>query len=189
MPTLPKIIQKEYEQRAYQMFSSSHEAQIREYKKYLGKDGNTWLVSTCDDPASHIYVSDKNPKSQGFGGREISFKIEGEKEILKLQGPWHTNANALFNAAGIDLKNLIMNWGLIALHRINRKGKSFDSHYTVFTDILYIDGDKPVASNSGRIHNMAVDMANKYNIIVMAYSETKGGSCSGSVKPGDKYYE
>ena len=126
-------------------------------------EGNTWLLpSNIQNKADHIWVETDNPT--GCSGRRIEFNL-ANGDTIKVKGPWHTNANSLYNATGIDYRDLTLTWGLIAERRID---------LYVYENILYID-QKPTLG----IYTRIKDLANSLTQEVAYHVNSHGGSTSG----------
>lgn len=160
------------------MICGSYEAEIRKYKKIIGKSGNVWLYAIQDNPADNIYVSgDKN--SDGFGGRTISFTLE-DGTIEKLIGPWSTNADALYANTGVDLRDKYLTFVVIGRSRDTLLIKNI--YKSLMIDVLYID-DKPTIGEFERGEIIAKKLANKLKKTVFCYSQSSGGSVSSPIEP------
>jgi len=161
------------------MICGSYEAEIRKYKKVIGKSGETWLYAIQDNSADNIYVSDKNPNSDGFGGRTLEFILE-DGTILPLKAPWHSNAGALFNDTGIDLRDKHLTFVVIAL---DRKMKSTKRGYLIeMIEVIYKD-EHPIISEYNRGEKIAQKLANELNRPVICYSQGISGSSNGMIEP------
>ena len=99
----------------------SAEAESRKYYKYVGKSGKIWLVADQEDAAANIYA-EGGPNSDGFGGRTLTFQLVNGSEI-KLKGPWHTNAQALFEETGIDVRD--RHYTFVVISRRRESGVHF----------------------------------------------------------------
>ena len=62
------------------------------------------------------------------------------------------------------------------------------NYATYLKDILYVDDDW-VEGRFARIHDLAIDYANKIKQQVVYYVESNGGSSCGYVNPNDKKSE
>lgn len=168
------IIQDEYKT-TYQMFSVRGEAAQHKYHCYVDKSGNRWLVADTLNAAENVYVEDKNPKSQGFGGATLTFPLVDGTSI-SLKGPWHTTAGSLYENTGVDVRDKHYTFCLIALKR--------EGYPTVYRDIVYIDKD-PVLGDYHRkeVEDLAQQYADELGQYVYFYKSTKGGSCSTPMVP------
>lgn len=98
------------------------------------KDHNRlWMVgANFVAPADHIYVGyPYDTKSQGYAGRWLVFPTTDDMTI-SLQGPWHSNADALYEATGVDVRGQHYVQLVVGLSRYNGP-----SYRTTLTDIVY----------------------------------------------------
>jgi hypothetical protein len=72
----------------------------RVFKKLIGKSGKTWLVDLTRP--GRIYVESEEG-DRGMYGNKVSFPTD-TGETVTLEGPWSTNANALFADTGVDVR-------------------------------------------------------------------------------------
>lgn len=165
------------------MLSGQYEAQKRTYKMLEGKSGARWMVAVQEAPASHIYVEDLKPPADkrwaGFGGSTLTFRLEDGSEV-KLTAPWHSNADALFEDTGCDVREMHRTFVVVARGRTNTGAPRYR---TILTAVLYQDpeGGKLGRFERGRL--LAQDWANRLGQEVFYYSESYGGSSHGPVKP------
>ncbi len=171
---------REFTQPPYSMICGSAEAEKHRYHIHVDKSGKRWLVADQPDCASNVYV-EGGPNSNGFGGRELSFTLV-DGSILKLKGPWHTNADSLFQATGVDVRDKYLTYGVVAEKREYRK-KDGGMRATLIS-ILHQDA-KPVIGKFNRIQQIALGIAKKLNQTVQYYSESAGGSSCGPISPTD----
>lgn len=79
------------------------------YKCYRDRKDHDrlWLVmQNVINPADHIYVGyPYNVGSQGFAGRILVFNLVDQNRAISLYGPYHSNADALLENTGIDIRN------------------------------------------------------------------------------------
>lgn len=82
--------------------------------------GAIWLIrQNCINPADHLYFGyPYNTGSQGFGGHWLVFTLADSNSSIALQGPWHSNADALYDDIQVDIRNKHyvqfvagLNWG------------------------------------------------------------------------------
>ncbi len=174
---------------AYQMISAYGELAVRTFHMVKGKSGKRWLYSAVDqDVASFVYV-EGGPGSIGFGGREIRFALADGGEVL-LTGPWHSNADAMFQDTGVDVRGKMFSFCVIA----KRRGRITEVRDTAFgpreftidtlEDVLYQD-EAPVLGTFERpeIKEMAERFADELGHSVYLYKQTHGGSSNGPVDP------
>lgn len=173
----------------YQQISASGEVAARKFHMVKGKSGMRWLYSAVDqDVASFVYV-EGGPGSRGFGSRDIRFELVEGGAVL-LTGPWHSNADAMFRDTGIDVRDKMFSFCVIA----KRRGRIKFIGETAFgpreitrdtlEDVLYMD-KAPVLATFERpeIKEMAEWFADMLGHSVYLYKETRGGSSNGSVDP------
>jgi hypothetical protein len=156
------------------------------FKIVKGKSGRTWLYGICDAPAAHIYVSAEGRENmpgyrgfRGFGGSTLKFELE-DGNTISLQGPWHSNSNALFNDTGIDLNENTVTYVVVS-EKIGHDKK----YHSVAINVLYKD-EEPAVGSFDRGNDIALEWANKLGKPVHLYCESLGGSSSGFVNPGKK---
>ena len=159
--------------------SGQAEAASRTYHLHEGKSGRRWLVANQEAAAENIYV-EGGPDSQGFAGASLTFKLT-DGETLALKGPWHCNAQALYEDTGIDVRNTHRTFVVISRDLIHEDGK------TIMVDVLHQD-EAPVLGSFHRGDVLARDIARKLGHSVVRFSQSSGGSCTGRVKPDDKFY-
>lgn len=152
----------DYDAPPYRMICGSSEAQERRYKLYVGQ-GLRWLVADQENAADNIYV-EGGPGSQGFAGRELTFKLVDGGEI-RLKGRWHTNSHSLFQATGIDVRDKYFTFGAIGRDAKGSMGVS---------DVLYMDEDWTLGEYD-RIEKKANLMAVEYGKLCFSYQSNIGG--------------
>lgn len=156
------------------MICGSYEAEVRKYHKYISHNsGRIWLVADQPNAADNIYVegnkTDKNTGFQGFGGRVLTFTLVNGLKI-QLEGPWHSNAGALFSAIGIDVRDTHLTWGCIG------KGwKSGPTFQGTILDVIHMDNE-PVTGEFDRIEIMSEKLAKELGYDVYYYSQSQSGS-------------
>lgn len=82
------------------------EVESKTFLKIVDHRGYIWYAS-INDPAAGNWVHMANfGANDGYGGREISFKLtDGTIETIK--GPWQVPASWLFRATGFDVRDQI----------------------------------------------------------------------------------
>lgn len=154
------------------MICCSYEAESRIYQSFIGKSGRRWVVAIDKEPANYIYI-EGGKNSKGFGGRTLEFKLQNG-EIIRLQGPWHSNADALYKDTGYDIRDKYFTIGIIGLHR-QRNG-----YQELYWDILHED-QKPILGEYDRIEKLAVEFANKLQKTIYYSYKSNGGGISSSI--------
>lgn len=164
------------------MFSGQGEAVSHRYHKYIGKSGNTWLVADTETAAENVYVTDspRNDGKQGFGGAALPMPcVDGTTFVLK--GGWHSNADALFEDTGVDVRDKYRTLVVLALERDSTEDGTFR---TIFRQIVYRDA-APVL---GSYHRDKLLMA-QYPEANYCYHASKGGSSSCMTDEGHKRWK
>lgn len=158
----------------YRMFSGAAEAAKFVYHKVVDAKGHVWLYpSNSDTPAEQVHFHDpKDIHSDGYGGSTLHFQLK-DGSVYAAKGPWHTNADAMLKATGIDIRATHRTYGCVALKRVYRKDGIQEFH-----GILHADTE-PVIGLFDRLKNIAQTHADRLGHPVACYSESKGGSSSG----------
>lgn len=157
------------------IFSASAEALSDIYHQHIGKSGRTWLVGTSD-PAGHIYVQTADPR--GFGGRPLEFTLtDGQK--VTLHGPWHSNPDSLYQDTGVDVRAQHLSQVVIS------RSRRYDGHQIIMEDVLHHDTE-PQPGRFNRGETLTRRMANELSETLYFYSESRGGSVFGLVRPEEK---
>lgn len=153
------------------------------YKKVVGKSGRTWVYQDkTQSAADFIHISADPVENKlgykglrGYGGRELSFPLEdGSTETLV--GPWHANAEALFEDTGIDLREKHLTMCIIG------QSWSWVENVSYIQDVLFEDL-LPTEGDYFRGTKIAMDLARGLGKSVVCYSESVGGSSFGLVYP------
>lgn len=95
-----------------------------------------WLVAAnVLAPADHIYVGYREyTGSRGFGGRMMVFNLADQGRAVTLQGPWHSNSDALYEHTGVDIRHLHYVQLVVGLSR--EQGPSYRE---TLTDIVHFE--------------------------------------------------
>lgn len=113
--------------------SGQHEAAISVYKRIDSKTrhGGVWLVANQENEGDNIYwgyeANKGHPRSDGMGGAVIEFELVDGGSV-KIQGPWHSNADSLFADTGYDCRDKYFTQGIVAERRTSVP-KSWDYEY------------------------------------------------------------
>jgi len=159
----------------YSMTCGSADAEQRIYHKVIGNSGRIWLYADQPNSADNIYVSgDKN--SDGFAGRTLSFLLD-DGSLLQLTGPWHTNAESLFNDTGVDLRDKRYTRLIVG------ESGQYD-HYkgTVVKNVLY-EEKTWVLGSFNRPNIKAQQLVNELNKPLYVVIKTQGGAQYSWIKP------
>lgn len=157
------------------------EYKCESYNMITDKSGNDWFYG---NHADEIYVDQHNPNSEGFGGRKLKFKLKDGTVIETENGPWHSNADGLLNATGVDLTNEHLTFGCISLGIEYIKGKM----YSNYKNVIYLD-DNYINGDYSRIKNLAQEFANKLNTKVYYTQHSRGGSVAHFYEPKKYKFE
>ena len=155
------------------------------FERYIGKSRRIWMVGNCDSPSSEIYAQ-ADPREnikgyrgfRGYGGSTLVFRTS-DNAAVQLQGPWHSNSNALYADTGIDVRDKCITFVVISelIEYIEERTNDI-----VMRNVLYKDEDPAIGPfDRGRL--LAKEIATKLNKQVILYSESYGGSSCGPVKP------
>lgn len=163
---------KEFRVGELRMICASSEAGKRKYHKYEDnkRKGYFYLVADQVNAADNIYCGyDHDTKSDGFGGRWLTFELVGGGEI-QLQGPWHTNSDDLFRHTGIDIRNIHATIVVIGKSVRYEEGNCNPIIY----DLVYQDEDWVISDFDRK---ETIDGAMKESTVPLyVYKESKGGS-------------
>lgn len=156
------------------MICGSYEAEIRTYQKLEDKSGRVWLVANQEDAASNVYVHNpKDHNSQGFAGRTLTFQLE-DGSSYSAKGPWHTNADALFAATGLDIRDR---------HRTQvAVGHRYGKGMLTLADVIYLE-EAPVLGTFDRYKAVAQSFADQLDTPVYYLMRSFGGASGGPIKP------
>ena len=134
-----------------------------------------WLVGANTlAPADHIYVGYREDTgSKGYGGRHMIFNLTDHNMAVTLQGPWHSNSDALYENTGIDLRDKHYVQLVVGLSR--RNGPSYR---TTLTDIVYYE-PPGVRAYDGYKATMR-ELYEKYRCDLYYWHGGSGGSTCGT---------
>ncbi len=159
---------------SYRMTSGRAEAAERKYHKHISGTDRIYLVADQPNAADNIYVSG-DEGSQGFGGSTLSFTLVDGTE-MHLKGPWHTNSHLLKVDTGIDIQDKHETFVVVA------RDQEYVDGRTILKDVLYQDAE-PTIGFFERGKPIAQKYANELGVPVYLYSQSRGGSSCGPVKP------
>lgn len=128
----------------------------------------TWYYPVdVDNPGDHIYVDDGSHK--GHGGSMVYLPLEdGTEEAVR--GPWHSNSRALFELAGVDLREQHRTVVVI--------GTGFDAQRQHVVGVLYCDPPQGQVGAFDRGNKLAQQYANERGEVVAYAVGSMGGSSS-----------
>ncbi len=161
------------------MVSAADEAMKRKYRRADGKDGRIWLYAVQENSGDNVYVWADDPKSDGFGGRMLTFSLEDGEE-LNLRAPWQSNTDALFRETGVDLRDKHRTFGVVSLDRGSTGSPRYD---TVMLGVIWRD-EAPVVGAFDRVKLLAQKMADEMGRRLFYYARSQGGSSCGPIYPG-----
>jgi hypothetical protein len=148
------------------------------YFLYKSKIANKdWLVGDTENAADYVYASNSDNKmGEGFGGRSLKFPLVDGSEYI-LNGGWHSNAYALFNHTGIDVRNKHLCRTIIG------KEKEYTKDYQpVIKNVLYME-DNYSLQDYEEYKEKGKEICEKYNLDEVAiWHESLGGSSFGVYK-------
>lgn len=165
---------------SYHMFSGAAEAAKFIYRKLVDPQGHVWLYPVnSETPAEQVYFHDpKDLKSDGYGGSTLHFLLE-DGTVYDAKGPWHSSADGMWAATGVDIRATYRTYGCVALKRV------YEGHVQTFHGVLHAD-TSPVIGEFDRLEKIAQAHADRLGHPVAYYSKSKGGSSSGYKIPSGK---
>jgi len=177
------VIEDEYIIKRQPMYSGQADAAARQYFRYTGRSGRTWLVADQPNAADHIFVSavykpGDRSSFKGFGGAALVFPIVGQ-DVVTLTGPWHTNSEAFLADVGVDIRDRHLTFVVVARERVWAEG----SYEPTYKGLLYLEDGVGVVGSFNRGDHIAEDFADLMGEPVYLYSASPGGSSSMKVAP------
>ena len=159
---------KGYETGRMPMKSGICEVEERRFKKVQGKE-RLWFIAIQENPADNIYVY--NPKNtSGFGGSVMEFTLE-DGSIEKVEGPWHSNSDALFDDTGMDVRDMYLTKVILGLSGIKYQG----GHAYKMQDVIYQEDDYKLGKYK-RGEELAQKKADEMGVRVHFWIESMGGA-------------
>lgn len=145
----------------------------------VGKNGIHWFWPTDHDEAGAM-VHCGSPvmagkRSGGYGGRTITFMTKDGG--IDIQGPWHSNSDALFEETGVDIRDRHRTYGIVSMNR------DYDGTTTIMVGVVHADPEDGAIGTFGRIEEMAKKFADRHERPFYYYRKSRGGSSCGSVYP------
>lgn len=141
-----------------------------------------WLVATnVENQANYVYCRARgNERSDGYGGATFNFALEDGSKF-QLQGPWHSNSSDLFKDTGYDVRQKHYTFCVIGTNT-----EYSNNNYSRQRIVSIIHKDKqPTLGHFYRGDILAGEIANMLGQQVYIFSESEGGSHSGTINPGD----
>ncbi len=155
------------------MVSASGEAESRVYRLITPEKGPRWVVAVQGNPADNIY-KDGGPGSEGMAGRTLTFPLEDGTSV-DFKGPWKCMAGSLFEATGVDVRDLCETHGIIALRRENGPDAArMRLTYNEFYDVLHLDEGWQLGTYD-RIDELAYKFAKELGVKVWFSVISHGG--------------
>lgn len=184
MPTEPTILQAEYTVVASRVMVSAQgeRAKITLWDYAVEADGTYWLwpAAGTDEPGAMVHCGDDvragRPRSEGYGGACLTFPTRDGPVVL--QGPWHSNTDALFERTGVDLRDKHKTWGVIGLNR--RHDRAYN---TVVVGVVHLDPPGGVVGRYDRIKTLAQQLADQFDRPMMCHMRSAGGGSEGFETP------
>jgi hypothetical protein len=148
------------------------------HQKLTGKSGAIWIIPASGRfRASDIHCRDsKREHSEGYYGSTLTWTLE-DGSTCSLQGPWHSNAGALYEDTGVDLRECHQTWCAVSKDvRFMRNGA------IELIDPIYAD-EEVQESNFDRGDQIGQRIADERREPVYLVRESDGGGCYGWVCP------
>jgi hypothetical protein len=156
----------------------------------VGESGRAWLIPDPEVPdmAGRIHVTDsKNweKRGDGFSGATLEIPLK-DGGTFALRGGWHTNAGALFEDTGVDLRDshatfVVLSRGVEYNQTIKDEYGEYNGN--VMKDVVYRDPEDGLEGRYHRGYHIAVALAQKTGEKFFLYSESGGGSIFQRVSP------
>lgn len=148
------------------------------HQKLIGKSGATWIIPASGRfRASDIHCRGaKREHSEGYYGSILTWTLE-DGSACSLQGPWHSNADALYDDTGVDLRQCHQTWCAVSRDmRFMRNGA------IELIDPIYAD-EEVQESSFDRGDQIGQRIADERREPVYLVRESDGGGCYGWVCP------
>lgn len=147
----------------------------QKYTKHVTKNGRIWLVPDKENAGDGIHVGfDYNTKSDGYGGRELTFELV-DGGYITLHGPWLTTSEPLYRATGIDVRDKHRTKVIVAGwqdYKDNVWNPTFHKQVESLSDVDWVISDFPRKDEYERTQALA-DAENKPLIF---HKKSDGGS-------------
>jgi hypothetical protein len=172
------VLKAEYTEKPYRMVSGQGTVYDRTYRKVQGNK-YTWYIPLVDNAAAGIHVDRHDPRSDGYGGSILEFKLE-DGTVDKVKGPWHSNSDALYADTGVDLRGQYYTRVVLARNRVY-SGMGLRG---TFIDVFYFE-EEPVKGVFNRyieIVQRFLDENPEWDGMVFYHADSEGGSSSGGLE-------
>lgn len=153
------------------------------YRKVDSPDGSFWLVPVnIPNVADFVHFAPKpadQKTSQGYGGSTLTFNLDDGSSI-KVKGPWHGNAESLFEHTGVDVRDKHYTRVAVGLTRVG--WPECNSVCGAVEDIVYSEPE-PVLGLFTRDKDIARTFAKDLGQTVYVIMASSGGGSSYEQKP------
>lgn len=154
------------------------QVQFDTYRKVIGRSGATWIFPASGKfRAADIHCrSNKKDHNDGYYGSTLEWKLE-DGSTCSLQGPWHSGPDALYEDAGIDLRQCHQTWCAVG-----RGVRFLRGGHLELIDPIYVD-EEVQESAFDRGDKLGERLANKRREPLYVVRESSGGGCYGWMRP------
>lgn len=165
----------------YRMISGrAEQASVKLWNYTKDADGVYWFwPAEHPEPGAMVHCGSPiiaGRKSDGYGGAIMAFRTADGN--INIQGPWHSNTDALFERTGVDLRDKHLTYGVVGTGR----DTTTDFH-TVITGVVHADPKDGVLGTFERINVIAQELADREDRPFYYYRKSHGGSSCGPVYP------
>ena len=164
----------------YRMISGQAEqASVELWNYVIDPEGTHWFwPAKHAEPGAMVHCGSPviaGKRSNGYGGATLKFNTPDG--VIPIQGPWHSNTDALFEKTGIDLRDKHLTYGVIGT------GREHPNHRTVITGVVHADPEGGVLGHFDRITAKAQELADEHQQPFYYYTRSRGGSSCGPIYP------
>lgn len=153
--------------------SSREEASSRMFTR-VPTEKAVWYYTDGENAASNIYCSTRN--KEGMGGATV--EMHTPDGVFPETGIWHSNADSLFNATGIDIRDKHLTSYIVCLE-IERPKNWYEA--TLCKQVQAVELSVVGEFNPGK--EVAQRIANKLDRKVFFMRKSTGGGSSGWINP------
>lgn len=146
------------------------------FKLVIDQEGRRWCYQIGEHGAEQIFAEKGNGMA-GFGGSTLTFSLDGGTSV-DIVAPWHTTADSLFKATGVDLRDHYRTQGIVALKRTLTGGWGNET----FDDVLHYD-EEPTVGAFDRVDRIAERFAEELQQPVYMSVVTSGGGHRRIIRP------